>query len=301
MQIFQEPIQYQDPLLCINIWEIVNEGLEYPIEWIWHFHKEVEFITVKQGVLDVHTPEKVYQLKAGDSCVIGSSQLHFGRKIGTERLQYIVLHIDLNAYFNPALQMYYRQFTEIDQPLDQLNYIMQENEYAKQEIASTLIELHDEMQNKNRGFEIAASMLITKILLSLFRNDYRRTLNQEGISDIPLLKEVISYINANIREKIELKQMCKLANMSYSYFSKYFKKIMGISFTDYVNRRKIQEAERLLLTQDLNVTEIADLISIENKAHFYELFKRYTGYKPKEYIIKFRGNQPPSALSQSNG
>lgn len=288
MQIFQEPIEYQDPLLCIKIWKLINEGLQYPIEWIWHYHKEVEFLTVEQGILDVHTPDKVYRLKAGDSCVIGSSQLHFGRKIGTERLVYMVLHIDLHAYFNPAIQMYYRQFTEIDQPLDRLNYIMEENEAAKREVAGIMAEMHDEMQEKRSGFELATSTLVIKLLLTLFRNDDRRTLNQETAMDIPLLKEVISYINAHIGEKIELKQVCKLANMSYSYFSKYFKKMMGISFTDYVNRRKIQNAERLLLTQNMKVTEIAEAIGIENMAHFYELFKRYTGCKPKEYMTKLR-------------
>ncbi|GGH27539.1 helix-turn-helix domain-containing protein [Paenibacillus segetis] len=299
MKVFKEPIEYQDPLLCIKIWKLVNEGLEYPIEWIWHYHKEVEVLTVEQGILDVHIPDKVYRLKAGDSCIIGSSQLHFGRKIGTERLVYMVLHIDLHAYFNPAIQMYYRQFTEIDQPLDRLNYIIEENEHARREIADILKELHDEMQGKKSGFEIATSMLVIKILLTLFRNDDRRTLDQESSMDVPLLKEVISYINSHIGEKIELKHVCKLANMSYSYFSKYFKKMMGISFTDYVNRRKIQEAERLLITKNMRVTEIAETIGIENMAHFYELFKRYTGCKPKEYIAKLRvDSNPPFEQAQ---
>lgn len=64
--------------------------------------------------------------------------------------------------------------------------------------------------------------------------------------------------------------------------------MLGISFTDYVNRRKIQKAERLLLTQNMKVTEIAEAVGIENMAHFYELFKRYTGCKPKEYTAKLR-------------
>nr|WP_246073147.1 helix-turn-helix transcriptional regulator [Paenibacillus dokdonensis] len=64
--------------------------------------------------------------------------------------------------------------------------------------------------------------------------------------------------------------------------------MMGVSFTDYVNRRKIQNAVRLLLTQNMKVTEIAEAIGIENMAHFYELFKRYTGCKPKEYMAKLR-------------
>lgn len=74
--------------------------------------------------------------------------------------------------------------------------------------------------------------------------------------------------------------------MSYTYFSKFFQKCVGVSFTDYVNRQRIRKAEQLLITKTDIVTDIAVTVGIENMAHFYELFKRYNGCTPKEYVRK---------------
>jgi YesN/AraC family two-component response regulator len=74
--------------------------------------------------------------------------------------------------------------------------------------------------------------------------------------------------------------------MSYYYFVKFFKRIMGLSFTEYVNFRKIKRAEQLLLTRDMSVTEIGDQIGMANMAHFYKMFKRFNGCSPKEFQRK---------------
>ncbi|MDG0808264.1 helix-turn-helix domain-containing protein [Cohnella rhizosphaerae] len=61
---------------------------------------------------------------------------------------------------------------------------------------------------------------------------------------------------------------------------------MGISFTEYVNFRKIKTAEQLLLTRDLSVSEVGDRIGMPNMAHFYKMFKRFNHCSPKEFQRK---------------
>ncbi|WP_460748520.1 helix-turn-helix domain-containing protein, partial [Micromonospora schwarzwaldensis] len=73
---------------------------------------------------------------------------------------------------------------------------------------------------------------------------------------------------------IELEAVSRMAGMSYHYFSRYFKKTMGVPFTDYVNRKRIAAAERLLVTSGRSVGDIAVSVGIDNMAHFYELFRR---------------------------
>jgi AraC-like DNA-binding protein len=288
MEVFKENIEYQNPLLCLKIWKLVNNGIEYPIEWVWHYHKEVEFILVQEGGLDIHTPNKVYHLKPGDSCVIGSSQLHFGRKIGNERLVYFVLHVDLQAYFDFATQTYFRKFMEIDQPLDNLNYLLRDDEIARRELARAITSIHREIEEKPEGYELAVSMHIKHLMLVLVRHDTLGVLRTRNGTNPQLLRPVLGYVEEHLSRKIELEQVSRLANMSYSYFSKYFKKVMGVSFTEYVNRKRIQKAERLLITRDMKITEVAAEVGIENMAHFYELFRRYNGCTPKEYVLKLR-------------
>ncbi|MDF2715560.1 MAG: transcriptional regulator, AraC family [Paenibacillus sp.] len=295
MEIYKEPIHYQNPVLCIKVWQFEAQKHaavpSQPIQPVrWHYHKEVEFILVKQGFHEMHTPNHTYMLGAGDVMVVGSSQLHRARLIGPEKLIYIVLHVDFEPYFDPAMMRYYRHFSEVHHPLEELNYMFSENANVRGEVGRIIEQIHQEIMDKTTGYEIAASMHIKHLLLTLLRGDSRGLLQAHDLIDPGVMKPILEYVDHHLSEKIELEQVSQIAGMSYFYFSKYFKKAMGSSFTDYVNRKRIAKAERLLVTSGQNVGEIARTVGIENMAHFYELFKRFNGCTPKQYLCKIDAN-----------
>jgi AraC-like DNA-binding protein len=291
MHIFEEPIPYQNPALCLKVWRFTASGEERSSSNIWHYHKEVEFILVEQGIHEIQTPNHTYVLEAGDVVVIGSSGLHRGRKLSDKDLSYIVLHVDFQPYFDPAMMMYYRHFLEILHPLEKLNYIFEENERVRNEVAKMISETHDEVMDKKKGYEIAVSMHMKHLLLQLLRYDTRELLTSQAHvdADVGVIRSLITYVDDHLTEKIDMGVASQIAGMSYSYFSKYFKKKMGSSFTDYVNQKRISKAERLLVTENRSVNEIAESVGIENMAHFYELFKRFNGCTPKQYLRKMHG------------
>jgi AraC-like DNA-binding protein len=215
--------------------------------------------------------------------VVGSSQLHRGRSVGAERLVHIVFHVDLEPYFDPAMMMYYRHFSEAVRPLEELNYIFEENAGARDEVARILERIHAEMMSEAGGYEIAISMHIKHLLLTLLRGDRRGRLEAHERVDAELMRSIVQYVERRLSEKIELEEASRLAGMSYHYFSKYFKRATGASFTDYVNRKRIAKAERLLVTSGRSIAEVASEVGIGNMAHFYELFKRFNGCTPKQY------------------
>lgn len=290
MDIYKEPIHYQNPTLCIKVWQFQVQAAANQAQTAqkvrWHYHKEVEFVLVQQGTHEIHTPNRSYVLKPGDVVVVGSSQLHRGRLVGAEKLVYTVLHVDLEPYFDPAMMRYYRHFSEVHQPLEELNYIFGEDARVRDEVARIIERIHDEMMEKATGYEIAASMHIKHLLLTLLRGDTRGLLQAHDSVDPGVMKPILEYVDHHLAEKIELEQVSHIAGMSYFYFSKYFKKAMGASFTDYVNRKRIAKAERLLVTSGSSVGEIARAVGIENMAHFYELFKRFNDCTPKQYLSK---------------
>ncbi|MDR6550093.1 AraC family transcriptional regulator [Paenibacillus qinlingensis] len=286
MNTFKEPIYYQNEHLCMKVWQFTNDNPKAPFGSQWHYHKEIEFIIVQEGILSLRTPNNEYVLKQGDVVLIGSNQLHLSHKPDDDLLVYIVLHVDLQPYFDPAMMMYYRHFSEMVRPLEDLNYMFSENEQAKQEIGRTIIDIHTEMMNKIKGYEIAMSMHIKHLLLTLLRYDRHELLQSFDYVDATVMEPILAYVEAHLHEKIEMEEVSRLAGMSYTYFSKFFKKSVGLSFTDYVNRQRIQKAEKLLITKTEIITDIAASVGIENMAHFYELFKRYNGCTPKEYVRK---------------
>lgn len=293
MDIFEEPIHYQNPALCIKVWQFVYPPKsEARINDTWHHHKEIECILVQQGELEFHTANRIYHLKPSDVVIVGSSQLHRSYFVGKQGLDHIVLHVDLEPYFDPAMMMYYQHFSEIHHPLEELNYIFAENKGIKEEVGRILVDIHEEMMGKTHGYEIAASMLIKRLLLTLLRGDRLGKLQAHEFVDAQLMKPILQYVDLHLANKISMEKVSQMAGMSYFYFSKYFKKAMGASFTDYINRKRIAKAERLLITTQHSVTDIASQVGIENMAHFYEMFKRFNHCTPKQYIQKLKSPFP---------
>ncbi|WP_409343049.1 AraC family transcriptional regulator [Paenibacillus sp. MBLB4367] len=286
-EIYNEQVQYQNPILCIKIWRIEYGGKASEWGRRWHYHKELELLYVERGTMEVMIEnEEPCTLHAGDVLLVGSSQLHNTRKKTDEPVSYIVLQFDLQPYFDPAMMVHYRFFAELEQPLSRLNYMFRQNADVNREVGGIIMDMHGEMNDRSRGYEIAASMLMKKILLLLVRNDRQELLQEYDTEGMSVIRPVIEHVDRHLETRILLEDVSGLANMSYSYFSRYFKKVMGISFIDFVNVRRIRKAERLLLTQDSSINRVAEQVGITNMAHFYELFRRYNECSPKEYVRK---------------
>jgi AraC-like DNA-binding protein len=284
VQPVREKIEYENPLLSLKIWQITRNDAG-PRTIPWHYHPECELLLVQRGSLDIDLSDEMYIMNDGDVVILGNSQLHRDRNAGG-LLDYIVLQFDLHTFFDQSTIPYLQYFNETKVPLSAMNYIFRENIEARNEAADCIRQIHKEALLKMSGYELAVNMLIKKLLLILIRNDNRGLLaNQDRVERIRL-KPVLDFVESRIDDRIAVEDASKLANMSYYYFVKFFKKIMGLSFTEYVNFRKIKRAEQLLLTRDLSVSEVGNQIGMANMAHFYKMFKRFNGCSPKEFQRK---------------
>lgn len=282
MEIYNEKVAYENPLLSLRIFKS-HRHKDLLINW--HYHRELELLLVLDGELDVYIEDECRRLQAGDVAIIGSYQLHRDRSFDAP-LDYIVLQFDLEQFFDHSTITYMRYFSETKNPLSRVNYILDEKPDVKAQIADCIREILQEASTKQAGYELAVNMLIKRILLLLLRNDSRRMLAEQEDFNRIRLKPVLHYVESHLTDRIQVEEVCKLANMSYYYFVKFFKKTIGLSFTEYVNYRKIKWAERILLTMDLSVSEVGERIGMPNMAHFYKMFKKYNECSPKEFQKK---------------
>jgi len=282
VQPVKEKIEYENPLLSLKIWQARRSepGAHY-----WHYHPECELLLVQNGKLAIDVDGETYELSEGDVAILGSMQLHSDQSRGTP-LEYIVLQFDLQSFFDQSTIPYLQYFNETKVPLSAMNYIFRDNPGARSEAAACIRELLDEAHRKEAGYELAVNLLIKKLLLILIRNDSRGLLAGQDRIERIRLKPVLDYVESVIDGRVAVVDACRLANMSYYYFVKFFKRVMGMTFTEYVHYRKIKRAEQLLLTRDLSISEVGDRIGMANMAHFYKTFKRINGDSPKEFQRK---------------
>lgn len=101
--------------------------------------------------------------------------------------------------------------------------------------------------------------------------------------EISLVK---SFVQSHLAEELSVTKISSIVNMSESRFSHVFKEEVGISFMEYVNQLKEDEAMHLLKNTDMKIGEIADMVGIYNPNYFSTLFKKRTGMSPNSYRRK---------------
>lgn len=99
-----------------------------------------------------------------------------------------------------------------------------------------------------------------------------------------LVREAKKYIRNHVYENISLKEISQALFISSGYLSTVFSKYEPIGVANYINKIKIAEAQQLLTQQRLKVYEVAFKLGYENAGYFAKVFKKYTGYTPKEYM-----------------
>lgn len=277
-----EKIVYDNPLRPVRVLhEFRNEGFTGR----WHYHNELEFIAVVRGDFSIYTKDRALRLVAGDVAIIGSFEPHHSFK-DEGMMEYIVLQFDIFNYIGQDLITYMKYFTEAGRLYSNLNYIFTENPEVKRQIFDLINEISMEYAQKEKGYEIAIHSLIYKIILALLRSDRSSLMDLKNDSEIIKLRPVLDYIEKNINSRIDMKEAAKLMNLDYFYFGKYFKKLIGKTFIEYVNYKKIENAELILLTRDVSVLETASLIGMPNMANFYKNFYKYNNCSPKEFRRK---------------
>jgi AraC-like DNA-binding protein len=91
----------------------------------------------------------------------------------------------------------------------------------------------------------------------------------------------------NYTEEIYVQEIASKLHMSVPSFSRYFKHHTRKTFSDYVTEIRIGHACRLLMEQDLNISEISYKSGFDNLSNFYRHFKKIIGIIPKDYRNRF--------------
>lgn len=117
----------------------------------------------------------------------------------------------------------------------------------------------------------------------LREKEQERIPNSDSSRKAPYIDKIVEYLDENYRDVADLKEIGNHFGLNHYYLAHLFKDEMNISPMKYVMRRKIGEAQNLLMNTDAKITEISDALGFSSSGHLYTTFKKYVGVTPKEY------------------
>lgn len=172
-------------------------------------------------------------------------------------------------------------------------------------ISYLLIKIFDEIKTlENKGlydFQIDFSELnnrfIGKEIIAEIIDEFRYLFKQiENVreggkkhKDIHLVNTITEYINTSYSDNnLCLKDAAGVFGYSREYLGKTFKRITMVSFSEYLKSVRLEKAEKLLITTNLNIGTIMYKIGWTNEKYFYTIFKSKFGLPPGNYRLKNR-------------
>jgi AraC-like DNA-binding protein len=269
--------------------------IELNADWNWYsiYSPFARFYYVNSGEARIRVDGTTYRLLPGYLYLIPPFTLHDDECDGDFSLYYIHFYeraINKVSTFDEYNFPVELKATSLDflltqrildiNPGRQLIHI-DPHEYDNQ---STLIRyLNDNSKQSFHGLVETQGILYQ--LMSRFV-EFRR---KKTIDKDHRVVKSLRYIHENVDKDIAVPQLANIACITEDHFIRIFKKEMGCTPVKYINTKKIEKAQLLLLTTDMPVRDVALELSIDNVSYFNKIFKLHTGKTPGEYRSELKG------------
>ena len=92
------------------------------------------------------------------------------------------------------------------------------------------------------------------------------------------------YVRNHYAEDMDERELAKSLGMSYSYFSRSFRRVTGMTFKQYLNRTRVNQAEKMLCRGSASVSEVATRCGYNSISYFISVYKSITGKTPYQSL-----------------
>ena len=227
-----------------------------------HIHRSFEFIVIKSGTLRLQIDNSIYELSPGKGALIFPYQRHAYISEGENQMYICIFSPDLAGGFQkeiknllPERPVFDIQLSRFDDTFD--NICMQ----------------------KSIVYYICGRMLQECRLVP------RESFNDTG----ELIELILRKIDENYEHDCTLAGIAKELNYDYTYLSKYFRKMTGMSFPYYLNLCRITLACQIISEENCPLTDTAFRVGYASIRNFNENFKKITGKTPSQYLKEHSG------------
>jgi AraC-like DNA-binding protein len=250
----------------------------------WHFHPEYELVYIEAATGTRHVGEHISTYEESDLVLIGSNipHLNFDYGVKTE-YQKVVVHLKkdfIETHFHGVPEL-----SPITQLFEKSKYGLAFSGRIKKQIGEKLF--HFEQLN---AFQQYIQMLKVLHMLAnipnaelLHKQPYNNKLSER---EQGRLRTIYAFVDKNYHKKIELNEVAVISNMSKEAFCRYFKKVSNYTFIEFLNRYRISQSKRLLMSGK-SVSDACYQSGFESLSYFNRTFNKVTNENPRNFRKRY--------------
>ncbi len=248
-----------------------------------HIHNALEMLYITEGSYSVLVDGTAYRMKVGDLILFCSNSIHNAYANGDAVNRHYVIKLPPSFFLEFARRdagaKYLLRFA--------VNRKENKNFWTKEELDKSpllpiLNGLIDEHEHPRYASEVAIRLKIMELLLTILREDGGADLSLPRNADV--IYQIMMYVRNHFAEDIDEGELAESFGLSYSYFSRTFKRVAGMSFRKYLNLTRIQKAEQMLCDGGTSISEIALNCGYNSISYFISIYRSITGKTPYQVL-----------------
>ena len=281
----QEITMHGNPMFPIGVYKTQlsrNVHGYVPLHW----HDEMQFVLVIKGCVIFSVNQSTYYVGEKNGIFINSACLHSARAYNSKDGEYICFDINPGFISGSSESIIYKKYVEPflkskSNPAITLNNLVPWQKKILDAL-NVLFELHT---SQKFGFELSMHSILLNIWHSIVIHtpDYITEIDENTFVEDKRIKQMLSYIHHNYKQKIALEDIAKTANISRSECCRFFKQMTKLTAFEYLISYRINQSIQLLRKSNLSITEIADEVGFGSVSYYIEKFRKHTNYTPKEF------------------
>ena len=252
----------------------------------FHSHNYYEMVYVAEGKIIHCLQDKKIEVKKGDYYIIDINEKHGYISLPGESC--VIINCLFYPEFNESTLKYCKKFSVLIE-----NYLIKfdasilkfnPTTYLFHDDGGEIFSLIQNVERESDRHRHGSAELMRCYLIEIIVTTMRKIIDDEKyIEKNSPTDYIIKYIGKNYNEKISLSDISSHLNYSLPYISMKFKEDTGFLFSEYLQKKRIEESSRLLANTSRKISDIASSVGYNDVKFFAKVFKRYMNTTPSAF------------------
>lgn len=226
---------------------------------------DYELILVRKGTLSIWEGDVRFDVRPGHALILYPRRRHRGATPFGRDLSFYWIHWVFKTQAKPESVVDFPQLTQVQRP-----------EY----VAEIFHRFLDDREAR-RLDPYGASLLLWQILLEVSRGP--APAGAAPARGATLAGRAEEYIVNHLAERLSAARIARALRINPDYLNRVFRGVHGMTLTEYLHRRRLQDAAKLLRESTDTIAEVAAACGYATVVHFRRMFERVNGLSPREY------------------
>ncbi|UHG92297.1 AraC family transcriptional regulator [Spirosoma oryzicola] len=246
----------------------------------WHYHPEYEIVFIPFGDGQRRVGTNLSRYEGGELVFIGPNLPHLNFSSG-KKGQFEEIVVQLRDDFLGEAFLQKPELASVQRLFERAHRGLTFGEDTKQKVGPWLAQLPDLLP-----FE--RLLMLLRVLQQLADAPDVKPLHADGVQfdlnpkEQERINRVCRYVEQHYARAVDVREVADLASLTVPAFCRYFKRMTNLTFTDFLNEYRVNQAQRMLQSSR-TVADVGFAVGFNNLSHFNKTFRAVTGQTPSAY------------------